>query len=99
MVQWRMAPGKNHLCFQWCRFHTNTVCGVQCTCVCVCVPSLTTPVPKSKYPSFFSLLKHSFDALNDRKGEISKVSCGLCLSVCVCVCVFFLKTFAPYMYM
>ena len=50
--------------------------------VCVLCLSLNKPMAKYKFQSFFSLLKHAFDALHDRKGEIGKVS-----KVCVCVCV------------
>jgi hypothetical protein len=35
---------------------------------------LQGPLLKCKFRSFFSLLKHAFDALHDRKGEISKIS-------------------------
>ncbi|CAI8024304.1 Nuclear factor related to kappa-B-binding protein [Geodia barretti] len=35
---------------------------------------LTAPLAECKFPSFFSLLKHAFDTLHDRKGEISKIT-------------------------
>ena len=35
------------------------------------------PLPKGKFMSFFSLLKHIFEPLHDQKGELNKVSVGL----------------------
>jgi hypothetical protein len=40
------------------------------TCYC----SLPAPLAECKFPSYFSLLKHAFDTLHDRKGEISKIA-------------------------
>ena len=86
MVQWRVALGRTLLSSPLCELSvTSPLSGWHHSrhpslALCTLPPSLQGPLLKCKFRSFFSLLKHAFDALHDRKGEISKV--------CVYMCVF-----------
>ena len=46
-----------------------------CPLLSLSVPlfSLDSPLPSGQFMSFFSLLKHVFDSLNDHKGDVNKV--------------------------
>ena len=72
---WLGAMYRPHVCVYWWKKSsvTRVVC-IDATCI-LC--SLTAPLAECKFPSFFSLLKHAFDTLHDRKGEISKVGAWL----------------------
>ena len=55
--------------------------------MCVTLPSrLEGPLPRDQFMSFFSVLKHAFEPLNDKKCELGKVSsppqlCGHCVNL------------------
>ena len=40
---------------------------------------LMVPLPSDKYLSFFGVIKSAFEAQQDKKGELSKVSDGPCV--------------------